>query len=137
MRRVLSGLKPSLQLKEFTVSDLQQLLSGVQQREDFTTDDLLQLLRGDSPESPSMMRRRGLRGALSGLPANETLGGEDRVQTSLPNGTRLGEKIYEIGAPEDYSIGIDRISDTSKVPLVSKLAKLLKGTTSSLHLERI
>ena len=50
------------------------------------------------------------------------------MQTSLPNGTRLGEKIYEIGAPEDYSIGIDRIlTDTSKVPLVSKLAKAVEG----------
>jgi len=130
LRRVLSGLEAlSPTQEEFTVSDLQQLLSGVQQRDEFTTDDLLQLLGGDSPESPAMMRRRGPTGRpYQGLPANETLGGEDRVQTSLPNGTRLGEKIYEIGAPEDYSIGIDRIlTDTSKVPLVSKLKTAVEG----------
>lgn len=74
-------------------------------------------------------QKRGQTGRpYQGLPANETLGGEDRVQTSLPNGTRLGEKYYVIGKPEDNSIGIDRIlTDQSKPPLKEKLQNTIKG----------
>lgn len=89
-------------------------------------------LADDAPEQGTLFVRRLERGPTGrpyqGLPANETLGGEDRVQTSLPNGKRQGEKFYETGAPEDYSIGIDRIlSDTAKTPVKEKLKNTIEG----------
>jgi len=74
----------------------------------------------------------GIRGpsgrAFQGLPANDTVGGKDRVQTAIPNGTKLGKKYYVQGKPEDYSIGTERIlTDTAPLPLKEKLKTAIEG----------
>jgi len=56
---------------------------------------------------------------------NKVKGGEDRVQTSLPSGMKNKVPYYITGAPEEYSIGVDRILSVEKVAKTQK--KTIEG----------
>ena len=84
----------------------------------------------DNSDSSDLLASRKAPIGKTGRPyqavrANKVKGGEDRVQTSLPSGMKNKVPYYVTGAPEDYSIGVDRILSVEKVAKTQK--KTIEG----------
>ncbi len=84
----------------------------------------------DNSDSSDLLASRKAPIGKTGRPyqavrANKVKGGEDRVQTSLPSGEKNKVAYAVQGAPEDYSIGVDRILTDEVV--VKKHKKTIEG----------